>query len=443
MWESIIGGGLGLLGGLLGGDAAENQANANQQNALQLMQKQYGYGNDARMRMAGELYGDGALQYLYNTSRPEDFDSYFGSGAAKYYGTPADHRGQPRQQNQQSQQSGNLWDGFMDDAMGQLIYEKMTQKGYLGNEHATDPNYNFHSWFIRKHGRAPTPQEYQDGMNAVRNRSINRPDSNTNTDDDQFDPTALDKYGKQYQGKRGILGELGDLADYGESQGAGILGQYDNSINQIMQGYDDTVNEAGNTGAIDTMAAGLEDMAGKWGQGREQIIQQDADRSLANANQGAIARLGAMGLGNSTLVGNQLSSNAMESNRNVARAKQDLGEAQLDRTMTARQYRTNLMDANKTRKLGAMGARNSAFAGLQQGRTALLTDNLNRNLGLRQQPINTKLGMMQSPIMNPGLNMNTAGFFQPSGAGSTQSAFGGFLGQLGGQLFEYGMNKKK
>jgi hypothetical protein len=429
MWEEIIGGGaLGLLGGLLGGDAAEDQANANQRNSLELMQKQYGYGNDARMRMAGELYGDGALQYLYNTSRPEDFDSYFGKGANKYYGTPADQRGKPRQQGQ----NGG------DDAASRFA-RSISGKSSLD----AFSNNGFHNWFARQYGRWPTGDEVQQAYKSLES-GAGLGQGNGNQDaGDEFDPSSLDRFGNQYKGQRGIYGQLEDLAGYGEQQGNGILSQYDNSINDIMRGYDDTVNEAGNTGAIDTMAAGLEDMAGKWGQGREQIIQQDADRSLANANQGAIARLGAMGLGNSTLVGNQMSSNAMESNRNVARAKQDLSEAQLDRTMSARQYRTNLMDSNKTRKLGAMGARNSAFAGLQQGRTALLTDNLSRNLGLRQQPINTRLGMAQSPIMNPGLNMNTAGFFQPSGAGSTQSAFGGYLGQLGGQLFEYGMNKKK
>ena len=418
MWESIIGGGLGLLGGLLGGDAAESQAGANRDTMMALLQKQYGYGNDARMRMAGELYGDGALQYLFNTSKPEDFDSFFGSGAVTYYGTPADQRGQPRQQSQQGGEDPG-------SSFARTISGKSALDAFKDN--------GFHNWFAKQYGRWPSAQEVQSAYNSVQNGS--GLGAGGDTQSDQFDPTALDKYGKQYQGKRGILGELGDLADYGEQQGLGILSGYDQGMTDTMRGYDDAVATAKDTRGIDTMAAGLEDMAGQWGKGREKIIDEDADRARQGADQRAIARLGAMGFGNSTLVGNQLASNAMESNRNVARAKQDLGEAQIDRQMGARQYRTGLMDSNKTRLLGAMGARNAAFGGLQQGRTALQTDNLNRNIGMRQQPINTKLAINQSPLMNPGMNINTASFYTPSGAGSTQSAFGGFLGNLGGQMF--------
>jgi len=415
MWGEILGGGLGLLGSLLGGDAAESQGAANRDNMMALLNKQYGWGNDARMRMAGELYGDGGLQYLFNTSRPEDFNSFFGKNAAENFGKPAQQRS-----------GGQNNSSDPGQAFARTIGGRQALDAFRDN--------GFHNWFAQQYGRWPNPSEVQAAYDSVKNGSGLGNNANS-AGDGEYDSTQVDKFKSQYGGKRGIIGQLEDLGTWAEGQGNNVLNDYNSGMASVLKGYDDSVNTAKDTRQTDAMAAGLEDMAGQWGRGRDKIIEQDAERARAGADQRAIGRLGAMGFGNSSLVGNQLASNAMESNRNVARAKQDLGEAQIDRQMGARQYRTNLADSNLSRLLGVMGQRNAAAGGMQQGRTAIQSDNLNRNMQLRQQPINTNLAMLQSPLMNPGSGINASSYFTPSGAGGMQSAFGGFLGNMGGQIF--------
>lgn len=194
-----------------------------------------------------------------------------------------------------------------------------------------------------------------------------------------------------------LLGRLSGLASWGQGQGNQIAGRY-----------------AADTGRLAALAGGAEDMAGRWGAGREKIIREDAGRQLTDMNDQSRAVLNSTGFGNSTAVTDRLAGNARQVGQQRDRSLQDLSESQIDRQLGARSQRLNVE------------------GGRASGETGLLMNLLGQNIGLRQAPINVELGAAQSSIANPWLGQNTSSYFPgASGAGSALSNLGGGLASYG------------
>lgn len=279
------------------------------------------------------------------------------------------------------------------------------------------------------------------------------------------------QYGMSEQGLRdylagtpGVEGQMQGLADRFERRGQRQLGDFD-AQTAALQGRSDSAltglqglygrNQASLMGRLGSdnqrigqMGLGLEGMAQEWGRGREAIIDQDAQRNLTSLNQGSNARLAASGLGNSTLTASNMRGNAAEIGRGVQRAKQDLSEAQIDRQMGARQYRTGLEEGRSRLGLGLLQDTNrdaqnlaATFTGrnLDQNyaragqRAGLQSDLENRALGLQTAPIQSRLGFLQGPVYNPVGGFNSGQFSNYySGGGGATSALGQSLAGMGG-----------
>ena len=171
----------------------------------------------------------------------------------------------------------------------------------------------------------------------------------------------------------------------------------------------------GDTARLGQEASGLSALAGQWGAGRDRVIEQDAAESLRAANDQAMARLNAAGLGGSSVVANQLGANARQSQREVQRAKQDVSEGRIDRVMGA-----------KSTGLSLMADRLRTGTGLRLNRTE-------RAYGFRTAPINAAAGAMNQaasvwarmPVQQaPGV----------SGVGSALNGVGNATAGLGSML---------
>ncbi len=434
---SLIGGGLGLMGSLMGGSAAEDAAQANQDTMMRLYNLQYGNQANAKTNLLSELYGGAGLESRLKAAGKKDVEARFGTGAWDYLQKDPAERDKPA-----SDSSSSSTTGGARKALRQWFNPDTGQNEWR------DPDTN---------RKVDNPADYYAGYGQGNGSAATTPDGSA------FDPSELKAYLSQAAGKRGAFGEMEDQAAQAEREGAGILGNYDRDTSTLQSMFGDTLSDYDRQsaglqdsyrGAFNDAAqrgAGLESMAAQWGQGQDKILAEDAARQLAGANRTSLARLGAAGFGNSTAVGNQLSGNALASGRDLTRAKASLAQAQLDRQMGARAQTNQSLGGLQSNNLSLLASRAGGRTGLQTGnldtmrqrltgRTGLETDTLNRNVGLRQQPLNTRLSLLTNPLMNPGTNIQTSSFYSPSGTGSTQSAFGGFLGNIGGRLFSNGLS---
>jgi len=115
--------------------------------------------------------------------------------------------------------------------------------------------------------------------------------------------------------------------------------------------------EEDRTRLLDMLAQGMEGMGSDL-EGREKArIGRDSARQLAGMNQTTLARLGY--LGPTTLLGNQLTSNARQVGYQRDDAMLNAAKAATDRTMAARGQRLNLLN----QRFGLMGTLEDTLAG--------------------------------------------------------------------------------
>ncbi len=176
--------------------------------------------------------------------------------------------------------------------------------------------------------------------------------------------------------------------------------------------------------ASDALARGAEGIAANYGRGAEDLIDVDMGRALEGANRLAMAQLASRGLGNSTLVGNQISENGINAAREGLRQKIGVRRDTTDRVLQARSQTLANTRANTA------------------GRTGIQAANLDRTMQLRTGRQNTLLSAMNSGIMNPWLGASTTQYYPGysslgsglNGLAQGLSGAGGFIagGGLGG-----------
>lgn len=379
----LLGGGLGLLGGILGGQGARDAASSQAQAARELMQQQYGWGQQSMGWLAPELFGgQGGLDFLR------------GRGVGGLFSTP-----------------------------DQTVTERVTEP-FWG---ASRPG---GGGMQRGRGPAPGTRTYDQTRTIPGQRGI-------------FGTEA--EYNAQYGGRPGLFSEMNSVNDAFAHGGAGMLDRYNQDTRALgtqAGGYLNSLLGMYGQGRDQVMgsARGVEGLAREWGVGSDRLIDEDMQRALTAANQRAAAQLGASGLGNSTLVANQMSGNANEAARTAARLKLGVSQQQLDRQMGARQYATDTLASQlgRAQDLANMWNQAQQQQSFQRAntRTALESDLQNRDMTNRQRQLDTRLQVLMSPLMNPGTSINTASFIpQQTGQGMMGSALGSALGGMGGMLF--------
>lgn len=208
-----------------------------------------------------------------------------------------------------------------------------------------------------------------------------------------------------YAGQQGYLGQMNDLAAQFEGRGNQVMSGYNADTRRLLQG-----------------SRRIEDQASQFGTQERKRINREVDTGMTNANRAALARLAASGLGDSTLVANQYGANAT----NFENTRQDqlgmLGDRQIGLLSGLRQNTLGLDNQRST--LGS------------QMRLSLN----DQALGLRQQPLQTEIGVLTGNAFNPYLNQNTSQYFPGASPGAAAGAtFGNALGAIGGQAMNYGM----
>lgn len=195
-------------------------------------------------------------------------------------------------------------------------------------------------------------------------------------------------------GKGGFIGNSKNTIKMARNQGAQTLKNYSNAA----------------AGTLDT-ARRSEATARGFGRGEEALIDQEMQRALSGANAMSLAAGNARGLGNTSIIGDQFSQNAINSAREAAKAKVGVRRDTLDRVLQA-----------QGRQAGIQGEQASTMANLSN----LNTD---RATQLRDQFAKTLLALMQgmggsSTFNPPGYSVAGQGV---GAAGNTLSGIGGLL----------------
>jgi len=229
------------------------------------------------------------------------------------------------------------------------------------------------------------------------------------------------------------------LQQFLESQGladGGVVGaqrglarQSTQAGQRIMQGYNrDTQSLSamgqGNLAAMQNVYGGLGQQASQWGRGRADIIRRDSASNLSGMQDQTAARMAASGFGNSTAAMHAQSANSTLANRAMQDQLQGLSEAQIDRQMSVGMAGASSRERMGENQMGRDYARSAGWSDLQ-------LQNLNRNLNMRQAPLNTAMQVQQSQIMNPWLS-------HPQGPGAGISPLASAGGALAGGLAAYG-----
>lgn len=184
-----------------------------------------------------------------------------------------------------------------------------------------------------------------------------------------------------------VLGRQGALAGRYAQGAAGIKGSFDQGVM-----------------ALDNLYGASEGLAAQFGRGGEQLINEETDRSIKEANQLSGARLAATGFGNSTARANQASQNTINARREGAKAKIGLRGQALNARLGVRGQRAGAAQANLGRRVDLYG------------------NLLNNQMGYEQLPINTELNFATSGVANPWLGRSTSEFYpgySPSGTALT------------------------
>ena len=185
------------------------------------------------------------------------------------------------------------------------------------------------------------------------------------------------------------------------------------------------------------LAAGAESMARNANAGRDRIIRRDAATQENAMNQRSRAALAASGFGNSTAVGNAMSENAASVGEQRDRALQDVHEATQRSVQDARGRRLNLGASLLAGRAGASERTGQSQVGRDYARAsdrmALENANLTRDVGLRQDPINTVGSFLNGPINNPYSSYTTP-VVPAGGSAAALSSVGGALAGGGSYL---------
>ncbi len=199
------------------------------------------------------------------------------------------------------------------------------------------------------------------------------------------------------------------------------LGDFDLQTGQLAQG------DMAYTNRLDSLGAGAEAIARRYGSGRRAQIEGDATRQIGDMDAATKASLAAAGLSNTSAVANELSSNRSETGRMKQAALNDVADAQSSKMLGARSQRI------QTAAAAGGQSRTNAY-GRAADRQTLIGQNLQRLIALKQQPLDI---MRSTSLYNPGgygtMSPNTATSGTANLLGSVGSSLGAFGGYLQGQ----------
>jgi hypothetical protein len=204
----------------------------------------------------------------------------------------------------------------------------------------------------------------------------------------------------EYKKIGGSLSGYDTLARDAEQQGRDAMDQYDQATNTLSRDMDASLGETQ-----------------RFGDKRRELINRNMDDARTGNNRLIQSSLLARGLGNSTVLGNQLTG-ATEQLEN-ARQQQlaSIDDAQIGMMNQLRGDRTSLLNNRLT------------------GRTQMMLGNQDRVLGYRAQPINLQTQLLSSGMTNPWAGRSTQQYFPGLNPGAmAQASWANTIGNMSGMM---------
>ena len=207
-----------------------------------------------------------------------------------------------------------------------------------------------------------------------------------------------------------ILDQQRQLAQSVTDRQTGNLGRFDADTNALSQmgnyvGGQPGALYAQQGGQLNGLAAGAEALAGSTGIGRDRIIRRDSAQQQNAMNQQSRAGLAAAGFGNSTAVGSAMRGNAQAVGQQRERALQENTDSRLGAQLGARSQRLQVGQNILSGQADAMHQAGQAQIGREYQRAGdrqtLENQNLTRDIGLRQDPINLQYQTLTGAELNP------------------------------------------
>lgn len=380
-WAAVAAGGVSLLGGIMGARGASAQANAQVQ-----------AGRDA--------------QKLYDNRTGEGM----GNMLRMLYGADARSKAQ----------------GLMgQDQFGRTFGRPASEAVAAANKSIADIDL-----VLAKYGKAAHTTVGRTS-NGLGERTIQVPASydKAKAKADGVDIDALIAQKKQHEQiiKGGDAGQVG-LFDPSTDAAAGpgmlnrmqsLFGQFDTEAKGLQSKF------GADTQALLGQGDAQLQEARMYGRDRQALAQQDADRMAKQLNAATKARMQASGLGGGTTEAQQLQGNTMNIYDALQRQRAAIGDQALQ-----------LSQGVRSQNLGMQNQRSL------QG-SAMDMNLLQRSQELRQQPLQTEMGLLTGNIMNPYLGQNTTQYFPGvSASGAAMSSLGNSFSAAGGMGLGYLMQNR-
>lgn len=354
----IIGGVLGGLGSIFGASGANSAAKAQIQAGKDAMNQYDQRTAEGMARQALAMYGPQAEQYLRSALPKETVDKLFGVPAAN-----------PAFSNQQRERL-NAIDQEIQQLSGIRSTQDISKRQQYGD-------------------RLAQLQSEREGL--VRDAGGSAGSSGS------LDLASFNEYAKN---NPGFLSQMKTIAGEEEQKGQGLLGEFNADTERLSMQGDQNAREIG-----------------KYGEQERKRIALASDRALAGLNRQTQSRLLSSGLGNSTLLTQQMSGNT----RNVREAEDNAMGSVSDRQLS-------MLSGIRQGNLSAAYGRAGQKTGLQSGL-------LDRNLNLRTAPLTTELQMTTGAGFNPWLGRDTTQYYPGvSPGGSALSTIGNSISGVGGLM---------
>lgn len=374
------GSGKNLIGGVLGGMGASNQANATNAAGANALNLYRGQTTQAQMQNVLQALGSQGPEWLKANLPQDQYAQMFGTSADTIKAS-TDRMAAVQDQLSKLRVAPRGETKAARDA-------RVAQTTSLSNEYK-----NLQSQVAR----GPTSGQYD--LSAIQN-----------TYKDQ--PGYLNQIETNAKNQTGILG--------------GILNNYNADTSKLASLNSADVNRTrAQTGDLVANAQ-------QFGKGRADIINRDAERGLKSANDTSYADMIGSGLGSSTLTQNAKAQNARAFGDVKQNALQNLSDSQVGQIANAKQFGYGQENA-------VQGAGRAQQASRMAGGTELSGNIAQQSFNIGQQSPMARQALFQSPTFNPFLGQNTTSYFpglSSSGAflgtlGNSVSAQGGAMNSKG------------
>ena len=235
----------------------------------------------------------------------------------------------------------------------------------------------------------------------------------------------------------GYINDMGRLTGEFADRSKGMLSGFDTDTTRLMGLFgQNQARQQQRASQMEGMGNSMGLGLASYGSGERARVKREGGEAKTAMDRQAVSRLGAMGLGQSTLVGNQLAENSRRVSNDVNDRISAINDRQFDRGLGIQQAQLGIAQGNARDALG-----------LDQLGLGLATDRSTRRTGLegtllgqefqyRSAPLEARLSLLTSATFNPSLGQNTTQYFPgASPSAASGNVWGQFMQGTGGTLF--------